>query len=720
MRYTSMFGLALVASISAACASAPPPAVAPKAPVIAPDQKMSWILRLEDQRILRAPVPPAVVAPPPVPENQKKKKSKTPEPPPPPPVVTPDLTALAADPDPRIRRRAAIAIGRVGLPEGGAALQPLLTDQDSDVRQMAAFGLGLLADKAAVPALTAALQDADPRVRGRAAEALGLIGDTGSAAAVGQMVSAYVKQGAIASLAPDDEAPKTPEADAVRLGLFALVRQKAWEPLSASVQDQSGNISTWWPVAFALQRIGEPRALPALRQLAKTPGVYTRAFAARGIGGAKDPAAIPDLRRLLDEAGGNVPVTVSAIRALAQLGAGNADVSNAIVAILTSEKTDPNVRLEAVTALAALKSEAATPYIQDLLTDDWPTMRAAAVRAMAAMDPQNFLTVLSGMEPDPEWSVRAAIADVLQTMAPEAAIERLRAMLDDQDKRVVPSAIDGLARLKAPGLETALPAQLKALDIGIRVAAARAIGRLKPPGGAAALREAYASPQAGPSDDVRDAVLTALASYGLAEAGETLRAALADKNWALRLKAASLLKSLDPSVETVQAIRPAPGPPIAPYDSPDLLDPKVSPHAFLETAKGTIEIELSVLDAPQTAQNFIALARRGYFNGLQFHRVVPNFVIQGGDPRGDGSGGPGYSIRDELNDRPYVRGTVGMALSGPDTGGSQFFITHSPAPHLDAKYTVFGHVVSGMEIVDRIQQLDVIERVRIWDGKELK
>src|SRR5207244_8420209 len=132
----------------------------------------------------------------------------------------PDLIALLADPEPRIRRRAALAIGRVGLPEGGAPLQPLLADPDPEVRQMAAFGLGLLADMTAVPALTAALQDADPRVRGRAAEALGLIGDTGSAAAVGQMVSAYVKQGAIASLAPDDEAPKTPEADGVRLGLL--------------------------------------------------------------------------------------------------------------------------------------------------------------------------------------------------------------------------------------------------------------------------------------------------------------------------------------------------------------------------------------------------------------------------------------------------------------------------------------------------------------------
>ena len=112
----------------------------------------------------------------------------------------------------------------------------------------------------------------------------------------------------------------------------------------------------------------------------------------------------------------------------------------------------------------------------------------------------------------------------------------------------------------------------------------------------------------------------------------------------------------------------------------------------------------------------MTLARKGFYDGLTFHRVVPDFVVQSGDPRGDGQGGPGYTIRDEINERPYLRGTVGMALDWAGTGGSQFFITYLPQPHLDARYTAFGRVVAGMEVVDRIEQWDVIRRVRIWDG----
>ena len=129
-----------------------------------------------------------------------------------------------------------------------------------------------------------------------------------------------------------------------------------------------------------------------------------------------------------------------------------------------------------------------------------------------------------------------------------------------------------------------------------------------------------------------------------------------------------------------------------------------------------IEIELAVLDAPQTAGNFMALVRKGFFNGLQIHRVVANFVIQDGDPRGDGNGGPGYQIRCEINQVPYDRAAVGMALSGKDTGGSQWFVTHSPQPHLDGGYTVFGRVVAGMDVVDRIVRGDVIQSIVIKPG----
>jgi cyclophilin family peptidyl-prolyl cis-trans isomerase len=131
----------------------------------------------------------------------------------------------------------------------------------------------------------------------------------------------------------------------------------------------------------------------------------------------------------------------------------------------------------------------------------------------------------------------------------------------------------------------------------------------------------------------------------------------------------------------------------------------------LITERGTITIELFASDAPLTVDNFLGLARAGYYDGVRFHRVVPNFVAQDGDPRGDGNGGPGYTIRDELNRRRYRRGAVGMALSGPDTGGSQYFIALSPQPHLDGHYTVFGRVVGGFDVMDAIVRDDRILRI---------
>jgi len=136
-----------------------------------------------------------------------------------------------------------------------------------------------------------------------------------------------------------------------------------------------------------------------------------------------------------------------------------------------------------------------------------------------------------------------------------------------------------------------------------------------------------------------------------------------------------------------------------------------NPHVFLETDRGTLDIELLPSEAPMTVAAFLALVERRFFDGTRWHRVVPNFVVQDGDPRGDGWGGPGFVLRDEINPVRYETGTVGIALSGPDTGGSQYFITHSAQPHLDGTYTIFGRVIGGSGILDGIGQGDRIRSI---------
>ena len=131
---------------------------------------------------------------------------------------------------------------------------------------------------------------------------------------------------------------------------------------------------------------------------------------------------------------------------------------------------------------------------------------------------------------------------------------------------------------------------------------------------------------------------------------------------------------------------------------------------------GEIRFEFYPEDAPKTVENFVTLAKKGFYNGLNFHRVVPDFVVQGGCPKGNGTGGPGYMIKAEFNKQKHVRGTLAMARSqSPDSAGSQFYICYGATPHLDGQYTVFGHVVSGMEHVDRIKQGDKMTSVAITE-----
>ena len=179
-------------------------------------------------------------------------------------------------------------------------------------------------------------------------------------------------------------------------------------------------------------------------------------------------------------------------------------------------------------------------------------------------------------------------------------------------------------------------------------------------------------------------------------------------SWLVRREASQALAALDRPVPPVGTVDT--GKTVEIYES--LLYQTARPRTVrIDTDRGAVTVRLDCPRAPLTCHNFLSLAGQGFYDDLPFHRVVPDFVVQGGDPRGDGFGGPPYTIRDEIHPLRYERGVVGMALAGPDTGGSQFFVTLAPQPHLDGGYTAFGEVTSGMEVVERIVPGDRIRGI---------
>jgi peptidyl-prolyl cis-trans isomerase B (cyclophilin B) len=220
-------------------------------------------------------------------------------------------------------------------------------------------------------------------------------------------------------------------------------------------------------------------------------------------------------------------------------------------------------------------------------------------------------------------------------------------------------------------------------------------------------------PQAAEEVDIRLAAAEALGSFDTPRARELLHGLLRDPEFRVREQAAESLEKLGEAKPEIEPAGELAGS-AEPLD-PEYLKAKQGRFvASIRTNRGEIQVELYNRDAPRTVQSFVELARKGFYDSLIFHRVVPNFVVQGGCPIGNGWGHPGYTLRCEYNRHRYDGpGVVGMAHAGKDTGGSQFFITHSAQPHLDGRYTVFGRVVAGMDVVDAIQVEDRIESVSI-------
>jgi cyclophilin family peptidyl-prolyl cis-trans isomerase/HEAT repeat protein len=623
------------------------------------------------------------------------------------------------DADRGVRRRAALGAGRIGDPAAVPALLELMNDTEVEVRQMAAFALGLIGDRTALERLVAALGDSEAVVRIRSLEALGRIGDPRVAPDVARAVAGALPKGAprLTVRGDDPGSPTDPWAE-LRAGLFALFRLKDARVAESVLVSGGRSRFDWWAATYVAMRLESPLLKPVLLDAAASSDPLSRALAARGLGALKDQGVVDLLAQLSRDR--DPGVAVAAVRALGVCGDGRG-LAPVAVAL---DSGDLTVKQEALLALAALPPDRGlrarvVPYVGA----PQPWLRSAALQALARTDRDEFALVLSGLDPDPEWSVRAALATALGLAGDEVSASILHAMLKDEDVRVLPFVLEALRKSRGNDEAETLRRHLTHPDPVVRAAAAEGLAALGTPGLTPPLLATYRTSQSAADLDTRTSIVSALATQKGNDAITALEeVARTDPSRVVRERAAAALRELGrepPPLGPESVDRPFNDyrEAMRPYD-PIPGVPLYSPRAILHTRYGVVEILLNTVEAPLTVASFMDLGRRGFYDGLTFHRVVPGFVTQGGCPRGDGSGGPGYAIRSELGQRPYGRGAVGIATSGKDTGGSQFFITHAPAPHLDGAYALFGSVTSGMEVVEKIRPGDVIERVEIWDGRQ--
>ncbi|MCA1557183.1 MAG: peptidylprolyl isomerase, partial [Acidobacteria bacterium] len=648
------------------------------------------------------------------------------------------LAALLSDKSPSVRRRAALAAGRIGDVRAVTLLVTMLrVDADMSVRAMAAFALGETESSKGAEGLMAELKSTENAlVRARCIEALGKI-----AAALPKTEEARSRSVGEAILtALNVELMRKPRAEreTVLMGLTAALRARPANVSATLIKFLAdGDARVRADALNTLARLRAKDGLETVRALlVNDADAVVRANAARVLGAAEDRAAFEALVTRLSDA--DERVRVSTIRALASLKdervaaplleragklmggyrAGRAKGADARPAEL-------NELLEIATGLGRTLSNTWNKEAIDWLREfreleegvdaeieiafariapalyvrekPFDKITDAAARAEFLKDWRRVSSMAQAMTEIAALKTESDGNTVISTKADAQAV--LRALIDDKNLPVLaaPDVLRALAAFKPNDLGEFLRQSLKAKDVVMRATAAELLGELDPEeANARGLAEALPAAMRDELDDAALAILDALGKQKSESAVEALKTGLGSLDYLVRRRAATVLKAagagdFDSRIGTVQTRNS-----VADYQRVMArMDKRV--RATITTDKGSFTIELLPEDAPLTVDNFVQLARRGYFNNIMFHRVVPNFVIQGGDPRGDGNGGPGYQIRCEINEAQYSTGAVGMALSGKDTGGSQWFVTHSPQPHLDGGYTVFARVVEGME-----------------------
>jgi len=626
-----------------------------------------------------------------------------------------ELAKFVASANGAVQRRAVVALGRLQDTSAVSLLTPLLQISDAGIRAEAAFALGQLAQPQTTRILLRRYVDEnDLEVR------LALIEAASKTA--GDSISAPFNESLLSWLAdpiPIVRAEAT--LAAARLAHRGFRKSEWGAPLAGLLKDKDEEVR--WRSAYALMRLyaggqiaPDSTATKNLLAALKERSARGRMQAARALGAMKQHAA----GEALAEAGRHDADWRVRVNAAAALG--NIDFSDLLVRLALSD-TSEHVRLTAIRSLGTAMSRKNflydTPpvkeFLRERLQNSHSTWReqAAAALALAQIFKTAAIAELASQAAHSNATFRSRLAEAFGVTAASAAFPYLEKMARDSATSIKIAALEALPKL--PASVKAAPIYLEALQSGDAVITAiaaqnLAADSLQRKNHVAAIMAAYQKLQPPVDAEAAQIVFAALAQCGDLNAKPLLEKALQIPDKPAARAAAEALKKLtgeDYSNRIPKAIKPTQD-----FTYKDIQN-LVNARAMIQTNKGIIEIIFYPHEAPLTTLNFVRLAQKGYFNGLIFHRVVPNFVIQTGDPRGDGWGGPGYAMRSEFSRLRYTRGMVGMASSGTDTEGSQFFITHSEQPHLDGKYTIFARVKSGMEVVDLLQAGDRMESVMI-------
>jgi cyclophilin family peptidyl-prolyl cis-trans isomerase/HEAT repeat protein len=631
----------------------------------------------------------------------------------------PVLRTAARNGDPIVRRHAALAIGRIGSPVGLPTLIQLLADPDSTVQADAAFALGLLRDSTAIQPLRALVFDPEPGAaqlpRAEAVSAIALIGGSGAGRFFEELLSrssSYVSSGRVP--------PSVVRAlgEAWRLGSAAPVSRIT--PFTGCPDPEAR-----WRAVFSLARVHAISSAAALLAATSDSVPAIRATAVRELVGPFadsariDRGALATRVRLLTADPDHL-VRIAALRALSTYG----NPSFANVAIERLSDPDLNVRVQALAALGALGGPAATAALRERVDTGPFALRRQALVSLAVVSHADATIKASLWIKDRDWRIRATAAEALGFTGGDSAVALLTEAMNDADARVSAAAFSGMVSADSARAGALARGLLLHPDAEVRALAAEEVAGVVRRGDVTALMDGYARSVGDAIPDARLSMLNALGRVALldpssaeAVADSFVRRFPKTQDYLVRRSAAHTFPLL-------AARWPAPTPVETGLDLGDyrdiarrLLWPAdkngVFPTAVIETDRGNIDIALFAGDAPLTINALMRLIDRRYFDGGSWHRVIPGFVVQDGDPRGDGSGGPGFALRDELSPRSFEAGVVGIALDGPDTGGSQYFITLAPQPHLNAAYTVIGRVDSGLDVLAQLVQGDRIRRIRI-------